>query len=93
GVGRYEDDTFLVILPGVIAHDAERITDRILKSILNTDISLLDGTQVDLKLSAGIASSVHITAATEIEMLIAKTMEAVRLARHDGRDQVATVFV
>lgn len=93
GVGRYENDTFLIILPDVIVHDAEKITGRIMKSILNTDISLLDGTMVHVKLSAGIVSSVHITAATEIEMLIAKANESLKLAKRDGGNQVATVFV
>lgn len=93
GVGRYESDTFLIILPGVIVHDAEKITERILKSILNTDIALRDGTQVNIKLSAGIASSVRITAAIEIEMLIEKASEALKLARRNGGEQLATVFI
>jgi two-component system, cell cycle response regulator len=93
GVGRYQDDTFLIILPGVIGYDAERITERIVKGILNTDISLLDGTKVDVELSAGIASSVHITAATEIEMLIAKATEALKQAKREGGNQMATIFV
>jgi diguanylate cyclase (GGDEF)-like protein len=93
GVGRYEDDTFLIILPGVIGYDAEKITERILKGILNTDISLLDGTKVHVELSAGIASSVHITAASEIEMLIGKATEALKQAKRAGGNQMATIFV
>lgn len=93
GVGRYQDDTFLIILPGVIGYDAEKITERILKGILNTDISLLDGTKVYVELSAGIASSVHITAATEIEMLIGKASEALKQAKREGGNQMATIFV
>ena len=92
-VGRYQDDTFLIILPSVIGYDAEKITERILKGILNTDISLLDGTKVHVELSAGIASSVHITAATEIEMLIAKATEALKQAKREGGNQMATIFV
>lgn len=93
GVGRYEKGTFLIILPGVIGIDAEKITERILKGILNTEISLLDGTNVDIKLSAGITSSVHITAATEIEMLIGKAIEALKQARREGGNRVVTVFL
>ena len=93
GVGRYEADTFLIILPGVIGQDAERIADRILKGILSTEVSLLDGTNLAVKLSAGIASSVHITAATEIETLIDKASEAVKQAKRDGGNHVVTVFV
>jgi diguanylate cyclase (GGDEF)-like protein len=93
GVGRYEADTFLIILPGVIWQDAERIAERILHGILNTDISLLDGTKVIVKLSAGIACSVHITASTEVELLIERALEAMKQARRDSSDQAVTVFV
>lgn len=93
GVGRYEADTFLLILPGVIAQDAEKVAGRILSSILNTEISLLDGTLVHVKLSAGVAFSVRITAATEAEMLIDRAIEAMQQAKREGGDRVATVFV
>jgi diguanylate cyclase (GGDEF)-like protein len=93
GVGRYEADTFLLILPGVIGQDAERIAGRILSSILNTEISLLDGTLVHVKLSAGIATSVRITAATEIQILIDRAIEAMRQAKRAGGNQVAAVVV
>ena len=93
GLGRYGTDTFLTILPGVIGQDAERIAERILQGILNTEISLLDGTSVTVKLSAGIAFSIHITAATEIDMLIEKALEALKQAKREGGNQVVTVFV
>jgi two-component system, cell cycle response regulator len=93
GVGRYEADTFLLILPGVIGQDAERIAKRILSSILNTEISLLDGTLVHVNLSAGIACSVRITVSTEIKILIEKALEAMRQAKREGGNRVTTVFV
>ena len=93
GVGRYEADTFLLILPGVIGQDAERIAGRILSSIHNTEISLLDGTIVHVKLSAGIACSIHITASTEIQILIEKALEAMSQAKREGGNQVTAVFV
>lgn len=93
GVGRYDADTFLIILPGVIGQDAERIAGRILKGIYNTEITLLDGTRLNVQLSAGIASSVHITAATEIEILIERAAEAMKQTRPDGGSPVSTVFV
>jgi two-component system chemotaxis response regulator CheY len=92
GLGRYEEQTFLLILPGVIGQDAEKIADRILKGILNTDVSLMDGTPVSLRLSAGIVSVVRITVSTEIEPLIAKAREALAHARREGGNQVHTVF-
>lgn len=93
GVGRYDTNTFLIMLPGVIGHDAEHIAERIRNGILNTEITLLDGTNLSVKLSAGIASSVHITASTEVEYLIEKASDAMKQARRDGGNQVSTVFV
>lgn len=93
GVGRYDTDTFLIMLPGVIGQDAEHIAERILKGILNTEITLLDGTNLSVKLSAGIASAVHVTASTEVEHLIGRASDAMKLARLDGGNQVSTVFV
>jgi len=93
GVGRYEKDTFLLILPGVIGHDAEKIADRIIKGIKNTDISLIDGTALNISISAGIATSAHITAATETEALIRKASEAVLQAKREGGNQVYTVYL
>ena len=93
GVGRYEKDTFLIILPGVIAQDAEHIAERLLTTILSTDISLLDGTSVHVKLSAGIAFAVRITAATEVEALVDSALEAMQQAKRDGGNQVVTVPV
>ena len=92
GVGRYEADTFLIILPGVIGQDAEKIAERILKGIRNTHISLLDGTNLDVRLSAGVTALVHITAATDLEMLIGKANEALKQAKREGGNQVITVF-
>lgn len=93
GVGRSEDDTFLMILPGVIGQDAEKIAERIIKGIQNTDISLLDGTNLNVQLSVGIACSVRITAATEAEFLIGKALDALKQAKRDGENQPVTVFV
>jgi two-component system chemotaxis response regulator CheY len=91
GVGRYGADTFLIMLPSVIGQDAEKVAERILKAVLNTDISLLDGTNVNVKLSAGIAAAVRITAAMEVDSLIEKALGALQQAKRDGGNQVALV--
>ena len=93
GVGRYEDDLFIITLPGVIGQDAEKIAERILKGILNTNISLLDGTELNVSVSAGIVSSIRITAATEIDVLIQHAKEAVAHAKREGGNQSHMVFV
>jgi two-component system cell cycle response regulator len=93
GLGRYEEYTFLLILPGVIGQDAEKIADRILKGILNTEISLMDGTPVSLHLSAGIVSAVRISVSSAIEPLIEQAREALTHAKRQGGNQVHTVIV
>lgn len=93
GIGRNGEDTFLIPLPGVIGQDAEKIAGRIVKGILNTNISLLDGTNVDIKLGAGIVSALRISVSTEIEMLIEKAREAAALTEQDGENQVHTIFI
>jgi diguanylate cyclase (GGDEF)-like protein len=93
GLGRYEDDMFLIPFPGVIGQDAEKIAERILKGILNTNISLLDGSPVNVTVSAGIVSSLRVTASMELAMLIEKAQGAVARAKQDGGNQVYTVFL
>jgi len=92
-IGRHDDATFLIIFPGIIGQDAEKIADRILKGILNTNISLLDGTAVNVAISAGIVCSTHISASTEIEALIQHAQEAASQARRQGGNQVHIVFI
>jgi len=93
GTGRYEESTFLIPLPGVIAQDAEKITTRITKGIMNTDVSLLDGTAVNVNLCAGVVSSMRITVSMEIEMLIEKAREAIARSRQDEENQIQTIFL
>ena len=92
GVGRYGENIFLLPLPGVIGQDAEKIATRIAKGIMNTNISLLDGTAVNIKLGAGIVATMRVTVAMEIEMLVEKAREAVARSRQDQDNQVFTIF-
>ena len=93
GVGRYEDDLFLIILPNVIGQDAEKIAERIIKDILNTNITLLDGREIKVGVSAGIVSTMRISVSTEIEGLIQNAVEAVAHAKREGGNQSHMVFV
>jgi len=93
GLGRFEDNIFLLPLPGVIGQDAEKIAARITKGIMNTNISLLDGTPLNLTLGTGVASSMRITVSMEMEMLIEKAREAVASSRQVGDNQIHTVFI
>jgi diguanylate cyclase (GGDEF)-like protein len=93
GVGRYSGDMFLIILPGVIGQDAEKVAERIMKGILNTNITLLDGREIKVGISAGIVSTVRITVSTEIDTLIQQAAEAAAHAKREGGNQLHMVFV
>lgn len=93
GLGRFESDAFMLILPGVIGADAEKIADRIIKGIENTRISMLDGTELKVSLSAGIVSSVRVTVSTDMDALVERTKEAVSMAKREGGDQIYTIYV
>jgi diguanylate cyclase (GGDEF)-like protein len=93
GAGRIGENLFFIPLPGVIGQDAEKIAVRILKGIQNANISLLDGTALDLKLTAGVVSSLRVTAATEIETLIEKGREALAATHEAGDGQIHTIFL
>jgi diguanylate cyclase (GGDEF)-like protein len=93
GVGRYEADMFLIVLPGVIGQDAEKIAERIIKGILNTNITLLDGRELKIGISAGVVSTVRISVSTDVNSLIEHAVEAVAHAKRAGGNQSHTVFV
>lgn len=92
-VGRYGNNVFLIPLPFVIGQDAEKIVARIARGVLNTNVALLDGTAVRIQLNAGIVSSLNITAAMEMEMLIEKAGEAAVRSRQSADGQVHTIFI
>lgn len=93
GLGRIEPDIFLLILPGVIGADAEKIADRIIRGISNTRISMLDGTDLNVKLSAGVASSARVTVATDMDALLERAKEALAMSKRDGENQIFTIYV
>jgi hypothetical protein len=53
----------------------------------------MDGTTVTIKLSAGIASTLRISASMEIEMLIEKAREAAARSRQNGDNRVYTILL
>ena len=93
GVGRYENALFLTPLPGVIGQDAEKIAERIRKGISNANITMLDGTAMNIGISIAVISAVRITVATEIDMLIEKARETLSGLKLDGTNQTKTVFL
>ena len=93
GVGRFADAMFLIPLPGVIGQDAEKIAERILKGIRSTNISLLDGTAVNINISIGIISTMRITVNMDMDMLIEKAKDLISAIKRNGGNQVETIFI
>jgi diguanylate cyclase (GGDEF)-like protein len=93
GVGHYEQALFLIPIPFVIGHDAEKIASRLFKGILNTDITLLDGTTVHLNTGVGVVSSSRITTTTEIETFIEQAKETLSRIKRNGGNQAETIFI
>ena len=77
----------------MVGAEAEKVSERILKGIANTKVTLLDDTELKVNLSVGIVSSGRITASTEIEALMSTTREALALAKRDGDNQIYTIYV
>ena len=92
-ISGHGENIFLITLPGVIGQDAEKIATRVVKGILNSNITLLDGTAISLSLNTGIVFSLRVTVTMEIEMLIEKAKEAASHAQQDGENQVYTIFL
>ena len=93
GVGHYEQALFLIPIPFVIGHDAEKIAARLFKGILHTDITLLDGTTVHLNTGVGVVSSSRITTTTEMETFIEKAKETLARIQRNGGNQAETIFI
>jgi diguanylate cyclase (GGDEF)-like protein len=92
-VGRYEDDMFLIPLLGVIGPDAEKIAERILKGVMNTNIALLDGTALNISISIGVVSSARVTVNMEVDMLVEKAKALIATIKRSGGNQVEAIFI
>jgi diguanylate cyclase (GGDEF)-like protein len=92
-IGRWDGDQFTIALPGVIGSDAEKITTRILSGVRASDISLADGPALEVKLSAGIASTQIVKAYAEIDDFIRNAQTALKSARQNEDEAFSLVFV
>lgn len=93
GVAHYENNLFVLPLPGVIGQDAEKIATRLLKGILNSEITLLDGTTLALNLNVVVISATHVTISTEMQTLIDKAKEILARVPSQGENQVEMIFI
>jgi two-component system, cell cycle response regulator len=92
-IGRWAGDQFTIALPGVIGSDAEKITVRILSGVQASGISLADGRALEVRLSAGIASTQIINAYAEVDTFIQSAVTALEGARQNPGEAFSLVFV
>jgi two-component system cell cycle response regulator len=92
-IGRWENDKFIIALPGVISADAEKIVTRIVAGVQSSEISLLDGSSLNIRLSAGITSAMNINAYIEIDTFLQSALQAMMNSKQEGEEQVVVNFL
>ena len=91
-IGRWTGDEFVIALSGVIGADAEKIAERIIKTIDAADITYKNDT-AKVGMSAGIVSASRISASAEAEPLIDQARQAMARAKEAGGDQVFLTYI
>jgi two-component system cell cycle response regulator len=92
-LGRWGGDQFTIVLPSTVSSDAEKITKRILSSVQASEVSLADGQALEIKLSAGIASTQTINAYAEIDTFIQSAVLAMSNSKQNADEEVSVVYV
>ena len=92
-LGRWAGDQFTIVLPGIVSSDAEKITKRILSGVQASEVSLTSGPALEIKLSAGIASTQTINAYAEIDTFIQNAVLAMNNSKQSKDDEICVVFV
>lgn len=92
-IGRWEGDQFIVILPATVSVDAEKIARRIITSVQTSQISMKDGSALEVMLNAGIASTQNINAYVEIDIFIQSAVQAKDASKQSRQDQVSVVYI
>jgi diguanylate cyclase (GGDEF)-like protein len=91
-IGRWTGDEFVIVLPGVIGADAEKVAERIIKGINATNITHKNDA-VKVGMSAGIVSASRVSASAETEPLIEQARQAMIRAKESGGDQVFLTYI
>ena len=92
-IGRWAGDQFAIALPGILSTDAEKIANRIIKGVKASNVTLQDGTGLDIRISAGVATAQTINAYANIDTFIQGAVQAMQTARDDEEEQVNIVFL
>jgi diguanylate cyclase (GGDEF)-like protein len=86
-LGRYGGEEFVILLPETKLEIAKTVAERLRKSISNAKIPTEKG-NLSVTVSIGVAEISELT--PTLETLIARADQAMYIAKHKGRNQVAT---
>ena len=92
-IGRWAGDQFTIVLPGIVSGDAEKIAKRILAGVQASEITLSDGSALEVKLSVGIASTQIINAYAEVDTFIQSAVLAMSSSKQNESEEVSVVYV
>ena len=92
-IGRWDGDLFALAFPGIVSADAEKIAKRTLTGVQSSNISLPDGTALEVSLSAGIAASQNINAYAEIDSFIQSAEQAINSSKQSEEENITVVFM
>lgn len=92
-IGRWAGDQFTITLPGVVGADAEKIANRILTGVKSSGISLENGNDLEVRLSAGIASTQNINAYAEVDTFMQVAVQALLNSKQAGGDEICVVYI
>jgi diguanylate cyclase (GGDEF)-like protein len=85
-IGRYGGEELLIFLPETDIEIALQVAERLRKSIADTPIRISDK---ELQITVSIGVSKRDENAPELQTLIARADQAMYVAKHKGRNQVA----
>jgi len=92
-IGHWDGDLFTMAFPGIVSADAEKIAKRILSSVQSSNISLPEGTLLEVKLSAGIAASQNVNAYAEVDSFIQSAVQAISNSKQSQEDEISVVIL
>ncbi len=92
-IGRWDGDLFALAFPGIGSADAEKIAKRILTGVQSSNISLPDGTALEIRLSVGVSVSQNINAYAEIDSFIQSAEQAINNSKQNPEEKISLVII
>ena len=91
--GRYGGDEFMLILPETTVRGAERLAEKLLSAVRDTELRLADGKHIRLSMSIGIAGLEADSEGENIDSFVKRADDAMYASKQGGKDRVSVVNV